>query len=126
MRQDMLDFIIFTSIATILTFVNVVYFRLKNKNLQLLMILNQTISDVELLQNNFNKDSSVEKEHLIAFLNETRDVAYKYIEDVHKALLEYESEIEFDLLNPNDLSITRFRSAFEKLKKIYPQDIPND
>ena len=43
-----------------------------------------------------------------------------------KALIEYKNEIEFDLENPSDLSIIRFRSAFAKLQKMFPKDIPND
>ena len=42
------------------------------------------------------------------------------------ALIEYKNEIEFDLENPSDLSIIRFRSAFAKLQKMFPEDIPND
>ena len=46
------------------------------------------------------------------------------------AEIEYQKEIEFDLENPNDLSIIRFRSAFEKLKQIlfdqYSANFDND
>lgn len=118
----MLEFIIFLVVFTIFTFLSISNTRLKNKNLQLLLVLDQTIKDIELIRSRVNGDSVTEKEHLISFLNETRDIAYKYIEDVHEALLEYRDEIRFDLDNPSDLSIARFRSAFDKLQKIYPSD----
>jgi hypothetical protein len=126
MRAEMFDFAIFIIFALLFMMFGVFNLRLRYKNLELLFKLNHAIATAELTQKSFNKNVSIEQEHLLAFLNETRDIAYKYIEDVHKALLEYQKEIEFDLENPNDLSIIRFRSAFEKLKQIFPEDIPND
>lgn len=121
----MLEFIIFLVFFTTITIFCTIIVRLKNINLQLILAVDQSIKDIEYLSQN-KSDSLVDREHLISFLNETRDIAYKYIEDVHSALLEYKSEIEYDLENPNDLSIHRFRNAFSKLEKIYPKDIPND
>lgn len=121
----MLEFILFLFVFTIVTALTVIIVRLKNVNLQLLLAIEQSIKDIEYLNIN-NKDSIVEREHLLSFLNETRDIAYKYIEDVHEALIEFKEEIQYDLDNPNDLSFLRFKNAFEKLEKIYPKDIPND
>lgn len=121
----MLEFIIFLVVFIALTSLSVFIFRLKNLNMQLIIALNEAIRDIEKLQGRPN-DALLEKEHLLSFLNETRDIAYKYIEDVHSALLEYKNSIENDLENPNDLSIQRFRKAFNKLQEIYPKDIPND
>jgi c-di-AMP phosphodiesterase-like protein len=126
MRVEMFEFITFALLVITLCTVGVIVARFKNKNLELLLGLQQAISVIELIREDYDKDSSIEKEHLIEFLNQSRDVAYKYIEDLHNALLEYENEIKFDLENPSDLSIHRFRSAFEKLKNFYPEDIPND
>lgn len=120
---DLFTFIIFGILFALFIVINL---RLKNKNLELLLKLNEAIVIAEIAQKKFNKDNAVDQEHLLSFLNETRDVAYRYIEDIHKALFEYKNEIEFDLNNPNDLSIIRFRSAFEKLQKIFPEDVPND
>lgn len=122
----MLEFFTFTSLILIISFISIILIRLKNKNLQLLLVLDQTIQSIELLKDNHDEDLLVEKEHLISFLSKSRDIAYKYIEDLHKALIEYENDIRFDLNQPNNLSILKFRSAFEKLKKFYPEDIPND
>jgi hypothetical protein len=121
----MLEFIIFLIVFTALTSLSVFIFRLKNLNMQLIIALNEAISDIERLSQRPD-EGLVEKEHLLSFINETRDIAYKYIEEVHIALLEYKDSIEYDLENPNDLSIQRFRKAFNKLKEIYPKDIPND
>ena len=121
----MFEFILFLIVFTIITTLSIIIVRLKNINLQLIIAINESIKDIELLSNQ-SQNGNVEKEHLLSFLNETRDIAYKYIEDVHAALLEYRAEIEYDLMNPNDLSIPRLKKAFEKLEKIYPKDIPND
>jgi len=121
----MFEFVIFLIGFVILTVSAVVIIRLKNTNLQLMVGINQAIKDVEYARLQL-KGGGVEKEHLLSFLNETREMAYKYIEDVHKALLEYKSEIEEDLKNPNDSSHIRLQEAFQKLQKIYPKDVPND
>lgn len=122
----MFEFLIFALVTITICFISIVLLRLKNKNLELMMLLGQTIEDIEVLREGFNGDALVEKEHLISFLTQTREDAFKYIEDLHKALIEYKNEIEFDLENPSDLSIIRFRSAFAKLQKMFPEDIPND
>ena len=121
----MLEFIVFLIIFTIVMTLSIIIVRLKNINMQLIIAVNQAIKDIEVLDARSN-EGSTEKEHLLSFLNETRDIAYKYIEDVHAALLEYRDEIEYDLANPSDLSIHRLKAAFKKLEKIYPKDIPND
>lgn len=126
MKAEMFEFLIFFTIVIFLTTFTIIVLRLKNQNLKLIFLLSEAISDIEIFKNKFASEPSVEKEHLISFLNETRDTAYQYIEDVHKALLEYKSEIEYDLINPSELSIHRFRNAFDKLQRIYPEDIPND
>jgi hypothetical protein len=122
----MFEFLIFFSVTIFIVSLSVYITRLKNANLKLLMALNKTIFDVDSLSKKLNSDQTPEREHLISFLNETRDIAYKYIEDVHSALLEYKNEIEYDLINPTEDSINKFREAFNKLRQIYPQDIPND
>lgn len=122
----MFDFIIFVFCVLVFFGLCIEIIRLKNKNLELLLIIESTIKDVELIQKKFINSDQPEKEHLLSFLNETRDIAYKYIEDVHDSLLIFKSEIENELINPNENSIKKIRSAFNKLKKIYPEDIPND
>lgn len=121
----MLEFIIFLFVFSIVTTFSIIIIRLKNINLQLLVAIEESIKDIEYLQSH-SGDNIVQKEHLLSFLNETREVAYKYIEDLHKALLEYKDEISYDLENPSELSIPRLKKAFEKLEKMYPKDIPND
>lgn len=122
----MSEFILFLIVFTVITTLTIIIIRLKNINMQLIIAIDQSIKDLEYLSSKSNNNNLVDREHLISFLNETRDIAYKYIEDVHEALLEYKSEIEYDLQNPNELSIHRLKKAFEKLEKIYPKDIPND
>jgi hypothetical protein len=122
----MFDFILFVFFVLVFFGLCIEIIRLKNKNLELVLIIDQTIKDVELIQKKFIQVDQPEKEHLLSFLNETRDIAYKYIEDVHESLLIFKSEIENELVNPNEDSIKKIKLAFNKLKKIYPEDIPND
>lgn len=122
----MLEFILFLIVFTVVTALSFFIIRLKNINKELIKAIDQAVIDIENFRGKFVLDEQVEREHLLSFLNETRDIAYKYIEDVHIALLEYKTEIEYDLDNPSDLSIPRLKKAFEKLQNIYPKDIPND
>ena len=120
------EFILFLIVFTVVTALSFFIIRLKNINKELIKAIDQAVIDIENFRGKFVLDEQVEREHLLSFLNETRDIAYKYIEDVHIALLEYKAEIEYDLDNPSDLSIPRLKKAFEKLQNIYPKDIPND
>lgn len=122
----MLEFILFLLVFTIISGLSFFIIRLKNINKELIKAIDQAVIDIENFRGKFVLDEQVEREHLLSFLNETRDIAYKYIEDVHIALLDYKSEIEYDLDNPSELSIPRLKKAFEKLQSIYPKDIPND
>lgn len=122
----MIDFFIFIFIVLLFFIILIENIRLKNKNTEILFLLTQANIDNELIKNKFDSLNNVEKEHLLSFLNETRDIAYKYIEDVHESLLIFKSEIEDELINPSDDSIKKIKLAFNKLKKIYPEDIPND
>lgn len=122
----MFEFILFLVVFTIIVLLSIKIIRLQNINKQLVIAIDQSIKDIEYISSKVITDNVTEKEHLLSFLNETRDIAYKYIEDVHAALLEYKSEIEYDLNNPSELSVPRLKKAFEKLQKIYPKDIPND
>ncbi|NDB82089.1 MAG: hypothetical protein EB127_05010 [Alphaproteobacteria bacterium] len=122
----MFELITFVVLTVIVSSISIIFIRLKNKNLELLMILDQTIEDIDILRQGFNGDALVEKEHLISFLTQTREDAFRYIEDIQKAVNEYIEEVEFDLENPSDLSVPRIKTALDKLKKIMPEDIPND
>lgn len=122
----MFELITFIVLTVIVSSISIIFIRLKNKNLELLMILDQTIKDIDILRQGFNGDALVEKEHLISFLTQTREDAFRYIEDIQKAVNEYIEEVKFDLENPSDLSVPRIKTALDKLKKIMPEDIPND
>jgi hypothetical protein len=122
----MLDLVVFILSVILFGFLAIKNTRLKNQNMYLIMVLDQAIKDIELIRSRVNGDTATEKEHLISFLNETRDISYKYIEDVHKSLLEFEIEIGPELISPDENSINKINTAFKKLKKIYPEDIPND
>lgn len=122
----MFELITFIILGIIVSAISIIFIRLRNKNLELLMVLSQTIEDIEILREGYNGDALVEKEHLISFLTQTREDAFRYIEDLQKAIVEYIEETEFDLENPSDLSVPRIKTALDKLKKMMPEDIPND
>jgi hypothetical protein len=126
MRGEMFELITFIILGIIVSAISIIFIRLRNKNLELLMVLSQTIEDIEILREGYNGDALVEKEHLISFLTQTREDAFRYIEDLQKAIVEYIEETEFDLENPSDLSVPRIKTALDKLKKMMPEDIPND
>lgn len=122
----MFEILIFVASALFLALISVIFVRLKNKNLQLEMIISSTIEDIEMLRKGYSGDVLVEKEHLISFLTQTREDAYKYIEDIQKVLSDHIYELDFIMDELDDVSKLKLRLSLDKLKKIMPGDIPND
>lgn len=100
--------------------------RLKNKNVELMFLLTQSMIDLEQVKNKVLKTDDVEKDHLISFLSDTRDIAYKHIENVNNYLLEFGNILEREFSSPNIMSLSTIENAFNKLKEVFPEDIPDD
>lgn len=122
----MLDIIFFILTVIVITFIVIENIRLKNKNLELLFLITQLNIDLESIKKKVKLDDIVEKDHLISFLTETRDIAYSYIEEVHEELIKFKEVIEKETLDINEKSLSKIENAFKELKKIYPQEIKND
>ncbi len=81
-----------------------------------------------------NSDESIHKENFIKFLSDSRDWAYKYIEDVQKGLNSFVNDIDpvishFDeygdtisMSRPDYSSMKNISKAYKELKKLLPQD----
>ncbi len=122
----MFEILIFIVSVLFLSVISVVFLRLKNKNLELEMIIGNTIEDIEMLRKGYSGDALVEKEHLISFLTQTREDAYKYIEDIQKVLSEHIDEIESITNDLDGATVIKLKLSLNKLKKIMPGEIPND
>ncbi len=115
----MLDLLIFVLVVIVITGAVIENIRLKNKNVELMFLLAQSAIDINGIKESIkNKTEDVESEHLIAFLNETRDMAYKYIEDLQLELIGFAKVLEQEALSPNDLSVLRIKKAFESIENI--------
>ena len=81
-----------------------------------------------------DSDDSIHKENFIKFLSDSRDWAYKYIEDVQKGLNSFVSDIDpvishFDeygdtisMSRPEYSSMKNISKAYKELKKLLPHD----
>jgi hypothetical protein len=123
MRADMLDLLIFAIVVLVVFGAVLENIRLKNKNVELMFLLAQSAIDINGIKESIkNKTEDVESEHLIAFLNETRDMAYKYIEDLQLELIGFAKILEQESSSPNDLSLLRIKKAFENIENMTPNE----
>jgi hypothetical protein len=81
----------------------------------------------------FKNDSDIHKENFIKFLSDSRDWAFKYIEDVQKGLDKFIETLDPDISNFDEHSImfqgtqhyefmTKFLKEYKELKKLMPVD----
>lgn len=120
---ELLTFIVVVIVVFGLVLENI---RLKNKNVELMFMLTQSYIDMDAVKKKINKTDDVEKDHLISFLSDTREIAYQHIENVNNYLLEFKDLMDKELSNPDENSIDNITIAFSKLQEIYPEEIPDD
>lgn len=119
----MIDLLIFILVIIVVFGAVIENIRLKNKNVELMLLLAQSTIDINSIKQRIeNQTDNVEQEHLIAFLNETRDMAYKYIEDLQNELIKFAKVLEQESLSPNDLSVPRIKKAFDSIESMRPNE----
>jgi sortase (surface protein transpeptidase) len=90
----MIELITFIGVVCIIFGAIVQNIRLKNNNVQLMYMLTQTYIDNNEIKNKFKENNDVEKDHLIKFLSESREVSYKYIEDIQNKIKYFVNDLE--------------------------------
>ena len=82
----------------------------------------------------FKNDSDIHKENFIKFLSDSRDWAFKYIEDVQTGLEKFMVEVEPEIIyfdnygevlsveRPDYRAMKKISSAFKELKKLMPME----
>ncbi len=97
-----------------------------------MMILEKLVNESE--ESKIKNDESVHKENFIKFLSDSRDWAYKYIEDVQSGLnnfiINIEPEIKYfkefggvlGTTAPNYYSMKKITEEYEKLKILLPNE----
>jgi hypothetical protein len=100
-----------------------------------MMVLEKLIDDIE--ESKIKTDESVHKENFIKFLSDSRDWAYKYIEDVQSGLNNFINETEPEInyfkeygdissMTPNYYSMKKITEEYEKLKTLLPERSSNE
>jgi hypothetical protein len=97
-----------------------------------MMILEKIVNESE--ESKIKNDESVHKENFIKFLSDSRDWAYKYIEDVQSGLSNFITTIEPEIKYfkeyggilgegaPNYYSMKKITEEYEKLKTLLPKE----
>lgn len=93
--------------------------------------LQELTGDTETLKT----EDDIHKENFIKFLSDSREWAYKYIEDVQAGLKKFVDEVEPQLeyynqygiviegmVPPHDFALKKISKEFEDLKKLLPED----
>lgn len=132
----MLDLLTFIIVVVVLFGLVIENIRLKNKNTQLVFMLSQSLLDLEGVKRSVfveNKQEEVQKDHLISFLSETREVAFDEIEKLQNAVKEFidiadKNFAYFDkygILSEGDLfyeTMLTVSAEYKKLKQFLPEE----
>jgi len=132
----MLDFIIFVIVVFIISSVVLENIRLKNKNIELLFLLTQLKLDNESIKKQISSSEDIEKDHLITFLSETRELAFNEIEKLQKNIKEFvdiaDKEFkyfdEYGILTkeyPHYDTLKKMSEECKKLKNLLPNESDN-
>ena len=132
----MLDLLTFIIVVVVLFGLVIENIRLKNKNTQLVFMLSQSLLDLEGVKRSVfveNKQEEVQKDHLISFLSETREVVFDEIEKLQNAVKEFidiadKNFAYFDkygILSEGDLfyeTMLTVSAEYKKLKQFLPEE----
>ena len=136
-----MDNIIFIVLGTFVFSFAIAYASVLNKLSKItqefakLYISHQSLQEfVEKNNIEFKNDSDIHKENFIKFLSDSRDWAFKYIEDVQKGLDKFIETLDPDISNFDEHStmfqgtqhhefMTKFLKEYKELKKLMPVDI---
>lgn len=115
--------------------------RLKNRNVELLFALSQSLLDSEgikrsIFNNKTQDEGEVEKDHLIAFLSDTREIAFDEIEKLQNAVKEFIDVADknfayfdkYGILSQGDLfyeTMLAMSNEYKKLKQFIPEQEDN-
>lgn len=122
----MFDLLIFILVIIVIFGAVLENIRLKNKNVELMFLLTQSYIDMDSIKKKIKSTDDVEKEHLIKFLSDTREIAYNHIENVNNYLINFKIILDNELNNFDNNSLEKINEAFNKLKEIIPEEINND
>lgn len=134
----MLDLLTFVIVVVVIFGAVLENIRLKNKNTELMFLFSQSLLDSEVIKrsifNNKTQDNDeVDKDHLISFLSETREVAFDEIEKIQNAIIEFTdiADIHFSHFDqygvltegyPHYESMKIISEEYKKLKKFIPSE----
>lgn len=130
----MLEFMLFIFIVIIIFSLVINNIRIRNKNTELIFMLTQSYIDIESIKKKIlNNEDSVEKDHLINFLTESRELAHSYIEDIQDNLKLFVDDLEadivflkeFNVLSEQDINykfIKKVIDHYDKLKNMLPEE----
>jgi hypothetical protein len=134
MTLDLLSFIILSTLVFLLL-LNNIRLQLKNKKL-VSKFLQKTLDDAIIIEKLTEQSTSqdVEKtDGFLKFISESRDWAFKYIEEVQEALAKFKNTVEPKLKYANTYgtvagpsvhltAIEEITLAYLELKKVMPED----
>lgn len=134
----MLDLLTFIIVVVVIFGAVLENIRLKNKNTELMFLFSQSLLDSEgikrsIFNNNSQDEGEVEKDHLISFLSETREVAFDEIEKLQNAIKEFTdiADIHFSHFDkygvltegyPHYESMKIISEEYKKLKSFIPSE----
>ena len=135
---NVLNLVSFTLFITVFIYLAFKFNKLKSENHNLKVEMINILQENQVLKNTLENGgvdkSSIEKsDAFLTFLNQSRDWAFEYIENVQKGITVFVDEVEpllmyFDAyadagpLGPNYDALKKISVAFKDLRKLLPEE----
>lgn len=139
-----LEAIVFAGLALFISLLAISNIRLRLRNKKLVLQNVQEVLDKDIiaqrLKEELDKKNNVEiekTEGFLKFISESRDWAFKYIEDVQAELLEFKNKVEPNFEYSNKFGklagesattkvLDEIFEAYQNLKRVMPDEDPNE
>ncbi|MEY3378236.1 MAG: hypothetical protein RLZZ328_1396 [Bacteroidota bacterium] len=136
----MIDLFIFIIILSVFVYLLSENIKLRQTSKKLIADLFSEVMEKSIISQQLKEELSrqniVGNEDFVKFISESRDSAYKYIEDVQAGISEFIKNVEreinhFDkygevISTPLNPTMKKISEEYKKLKKFIPEEIPND
>lgn len=126
--MNLVNLIVFVSYSIVALLLLIAWFKKKNlayryskEVLELLYEKELLLQRIQKMLDDQERNKLVESDGFVKFISESRDWAFKYIEDVQSAFAIFDNKVS-PILKSEDLSIKEISLAYEDLKKVLPEN----
>ena len=126
--MDLINLLVFCVYIITIFITFIAWFKKKQESfnhskevLELLYEKEMLLQRVQTMMDQQERAKLVESDGFIKFISDSRDWAFKYIEDVQKAFNDFDNKVS-PILKLDDVTFKEISLAYEELKKVLPEN----